>query len=48
MITLLAWWKKLTIRTPRQGDRWTDGSGRVHILMAHDEDGTMTTDGVRL
>jgi hypothetical protein len=48
MTTLLAWWKKLTTRKLRPGDRWTDASGRVHILTAHDEDGIMTTDGVVL
>jgi hypothetical protein len=35
-------------RPPRPGDRWTDGSGRVHVLAVRDDDGNMTTGDVRL
>ncbi len=35
-------------RLVRPGDRWTDGSGRVHVLTVRDNDGNMTTDGVVL
>jgi hypothetical protein len=41
---LISWWN----RKPRAGDRWTDASGNIHILTAHDEDGSMTADGAVL
>jgi hypothetical protein len=35
-------------REPRAGDRWVDGSGRVHVLAVLDEDGRVTTGDVSL